>query len=152
MDPCIKFNRTKCTFDVRDGTITHDAGLMSDNTCKCPNDEIILFARYSDLFDTKTREFKEQDKTRTNALNRHILNQIQQNVDRVQINDDLWNYAEIPHQYRDQYNIVRENIFYSRVDEFGELVQHMDRSIICLKKKTYVNPPNVFDVMWKYSL
>lgn len=151
MDPRIKFNETKCTYDVRDGTITHDSGFMSDNTCKCPNDGLIL-VRYSDLFNTKTQEFKKQDKTRINALNTHILNQIQRNVDRVQINDDLWDYIEIPHQYRDQYNIVRENIFYSRVDEFGGLVLHMDRSIVCLKKKTYVNPPNVYDVMWKYSI
>lgn len=150
MNPNIRFNETLCTYDVRDGSIMHDMGFRSEGTCQCPINEDIILTTHAILFREKTKEFEQQDKTKIHALNRHIINQIQNNVDRVQINDDLWDYVRIPYAYRDQYNIVQENTTYLKVDGFGNLVTH-GTLIVCLKKKNYVNPPNVFDVMWKYS-
>lgn len=80
------------------------------------------------------------------ALNAEIARLIANGVDYAFLrrDEDKIRRMHIDPQHRRTYNIVREL-------RWSTDKKDNDGGVYVLKKKTYVNPPDIVDVLWKYA-
>jgi hypothetical protein len=145
--------RSNCRYDAIEGTIIHDAGFMSEKSCQCQyprgmteetltaNFRTANAAAIQDAIREYNLETEEVD-----ALNAEIARLIANGVDYAFLrrDEDKIRRMHIDPQHRRMYNIVREL-------RWSTDKKDNDGGIYVLKKKTYVNPPDITDVLWKYA-
>lgn len=161
--PQLYIGNSRCHYSITSREIIHDSGPMSDETCSCKGNSLEQTRAYEKEHRLEIiKAISAHEALKKSApvvqINNLVIKTIENKIDRIILGRDRdvgvkWFMPELPRQYCETYNIVKELTWYHKVLPNGKIMKNAnhDGGIWVLKKNTYKNPEDTYDVEWMYS-